>query len=370
LERRLAAASLASFKSTIEKLVRRFESDRAHYLSKNYSEAQARVDFISPFFKALGWDVENEGGLAHHGREVVVEAAEDTRGRPDYGFRVLGQTKFFVEAKAPSEELETARHIIQAKTYAWNTKQVFFVVLTDFEEFRFYDASIRPDLRKPDEGLLLKLRYNSYLSNLKKLWDFSKERVSEGSLEALLPRDRRTQRLRIPVDTAFLDEMTGWREELARNVYKNNPSLTARQLNEIVQRLLDRIVFIRIAEDRRVVEKNQLRDVVEEWKARGGKFHIFEWLNDLFHRINEDFNGEIFKPHLSEEIKIDSDVLAHIIERLYPPQSPYRFDVMGVELLGSIYERYLGSTIRVTAKRVYVVRKARSPKGGRRLLHS
>jgi N-6 DNA Methylase len=356
--------SPASFRSAIEKLTRRFESDRNHYLSKDYSEAQARVDFITPFFKALGWDVENEEGLPHHAREVVVETAEDTRGRPDYGFRVAGQTKFFVEAKAPSEELDTAKHIIQAKTYAWNTKQVFFVVLTDFEELRFYDASIQPDLRKPDEGLLLKLKYTDYIKNLERLWEFAKERVLAGSLEALLPRDRRTQRLRIPVDTAFLDEMTGWREEVAKNVYKNNPGLTAKQLNEIVQRLLDRIVFIRIAEDRRVIEKNQLREAVEEWKARGRKFHIFDWLNDLFHRINEDFNGEIFKPHLSEEIKIDSELLARIIDRLYPPQSPYRFDVIGVELLGSIYERYLGSTIRVTAKRVFVEEKPEVRKAG------
>ncbi len=356
-------ASLASFTAAVERLIRRFDSERTHHLSKSYSEAQARVDFITPFFKALGWDVENEEGHPHHAREVVVEATEDTGGRPDYSFRMAGQTKFFVEAKAPSEELDTARHIIQAKTYAWNTKQVFFVVLSDFEEFRFYDASILPDERRPDEGLILKLKYTEYLANSKKLWEFSRERVAAGSLEAMLPRDRRTQRLRIPVDTAFLDEMTEWREELAKNTYKNNPGLTAKQLNEVVQRLLDRIVFIRIAEDRRVIEKNQLRDAVEEWKARGGKFHIFDWLNDLFHRINEDFNGEIFKPHLSEEIKIDSDVLARIIERLYPPKSPYRFDVIGVELLGSIYERYLGKTIRVTARRVFVedkpeVRKA------------
>lgn len=277
---------------------------------------------------------------------------------------MTGQTKFFVEAKAPSEELDTAGYIIQAKRYAWNTKQVFFVVLTDFAEFRFYDASIQPDERKADDGLLLKLKYTDYLANAERFWEFSRERVAAGSLEAMLPRDRRTQRLRIPVDTAFLDEMTGWREELARNVYKNNPGFTAKQLNEVVQRLLDRIVFIRIAEDRHVIEKNQLRDVVEEWRARGGKFHIFDWLNDLFHRINEDFNGEIFKPHLSEEIKIDSDVLAHIIERLYPPKSPYRFDVIGVELLGSIYERYLGKTIRVTPKQVRVEEKPEVRKAG------
>ena len=96
------SASLASFKASLERLVRRFEADKLHYLSKSYSEAQARVDFISPFFKALGWDMENEDGLPHYTREVVVEAAEDSGGRPDYGFRASGQTKFFVEAKAPA----------------------------------------------------------------------------------------------------------------------------------------------------------------------------------------------------------------------------------------------------------------------------
>jgi hypothetical protein len=358
-------ASLASFKETVEKLIRRFESDRSYYLSKSYSEAQARVDFITPFFKALGWDVENEAGLPHHEREVVVERGEsEATGRPDYNFRVGGQTKFYVEAKAPSEGLENPHHILQAKGYAWNTRSVFFVILTDFEEFRFYDASRQPDERNPDEGLLLKLGCAEYPENGGKLWDFSRERVAAGSLDALLPKIRRAPHLRKQVDEVFLDEMTGWREDLAKDIHKQNPALTAKQLNEVVQRLLDRIVFIRIAEDRHVIEKRQLAEVVEEWETHGGKFPIFDWLNVLFHKINEDFNGEIFKPHLSEEIQIDSEILARIIKRLYPPKSPYRFDVIGVELLGSIYERYLGKTIRLTPKQVKVEEKPEVRKAG------
>jgi len=359
------SASLASFKETVEKLARRFEADRSYYLSKAYSEAQARVDFITPFFKALGWDVENEAGLPHHQREVVVERGEsETTGRPDYNFRIGGQTKFYVEAKAPSEGLDNPHHILQAKGYAWNTRSVFFVILTDFEGFCFYDASRQPDERNPDEGLLLKLGSAEYLENAEKLWDFSRERVVAGSLDALLPKIRRAPHLRKQVDEVFLDEMTGWREELAKDIHKQNPALTAKQLNEVVQRLLDRIVFIRIAEDRHVIEKRQLAEVVEEWETHGGKFPIFDWLNALFHRINEDFNGEIFKPHLSEEIQIDSEILARIIKRLYPPKSPYRFDVIGVELLGSIYERYLGNTIRLTPRQVKVEEKPEVRKAG------
>jgi type I restriction-modification system DNA methylase subunit len=358
-------SSLTEFEGDLRKLIAKFENDKAYYLSKNYSEAQARMDLIDPLFRALGWDVENQAGLPHHEREVLVEKGDiDTDGRPDYNFRINGRTKFFVEAKTPSEHLDETRHIIQAKRYAWNTKSVFFVILTDFEEFRFYDASIKPDERKPNEGLLLEFRYDGYLEAAEKLWEFSRERVAAGSLDAMLPRDRRTKRLRIPVDQAFLDEMTGWRAALARNIYKNNRSLSAKQLNEVVQRLLDRIVFVRIAEDRNIIRKYQLREAKEFWESRGGKFHIFEWLNDLFHRVNEDFNGEIFKPHLSEEIKIDSEVLAGIIDRLYPPKSPYRFDVIGVELLGSIYERYLGSTIRPKAKRVFIEEKPEVRKAG------
>jgi type I restriction-modification system DNA methylase subunit len=359
------SASLASFRATVEKLAQRFESDRSYYLSKSYSEAQARVDFITPFFKALGWDVENEAGLPHHQREVIVERGEsETTGRPDYNFRIGGQTKFFVEAKAPSEALGNPHHILQAKGYVWNTRSVFFVILTDFEEFRFYDASRQPDERNADEGRLLRLGCGEYVENAEKLWEFSRERVAAGSLDALLPKIRRAPHLRKQVDDVFLDEMTGWREELAKDIHKRNPELTAKQLNEVVQRLLDRIVFIRIAEDRHVIEKRQLAEAVEEWETHGGKFPIFDWLNALFRKINEDFNGEIFKPHLSEEIQIDSEILARIIKRLYPPRSPYRFDVIGVELLGSIYERYLGNTIRLTPKQVRVEEKPEVRKAG------
>ncbi len=208
--------SIDTISQSLHKLIRKFEADKAHYLSKCYKEAQARIDFITPFFKILGGEVENEAGLPHHDREVIAETSEEeAHGRPDYAFRIGGQTKFFFEGKAPSEPLTGAKHILQANGYAWNTEQVFLVIPTDFEEFRFYDASIQPDERKPDEGLLLTLKYTDYLKNVEKLWEFSKQRVAAGSLDVMLPRDRRTQRLRIPVDTAFLDEMPGWREDLA-----------------------------------------------------------------------------------------------------------------------------------------------------------
>jgi adenine-specific DNA-methyltransferase len=300
------AASIEVFESTLQNLIARFDGDRAHYLAKGCLEAQARADLIAPFFEALGWDLTNETGLTGENRA--------TR-RPAYSFRVAGRTRFFFEGQPPSQSAIAAQNILQAKTYAWNTGHVSFVAFFDFMEFRVYDAAIPPDERNLDEGLLLRLGYRDYLKNIDRLWNFSRDRVAAGSLGALLPQDRRSQKLRIPVERAFLDEMIGWREDLAKNIHHNNPDLTICQLNEVVERRLGRIVFFRFAEERRV--------------------HIPERLHGLF------------EPPPADEVKIDSDALARIVERLRPPISPYRFDVIGIELLGSIYESRFGNTIRL-----------------------
>jgi len=355
--------TLEALREEIRKLVDKFERDKYSYLSKGYMEAQVRKDFIDPFFKAIGWDIENEAGLSPFEREVILEKGE-TEGRPDYNFRVDGMSKFYVEAKAPSEHLDNVKHILQAKSYAWNTKEVFIAVLTDFEELRVYDASIKPNHRNPNLGLIYNLKYTEYLNNLDKLWTLSKKEVATGSLDKLLRKDAESRRQRIPVDRAFLSDMTEWREKLAKDLYKRNPEINVRVLNDVVQRILDRFVFIRIAEDRKILEPKTLLELAELWKSEGKRKTIQSHLNALFRKINSDLNGEIFKPHACEQYEFDSALIAEIIEALYPPDCPYRFDVIGVELLGSIYERYLGKTIRLTAQRVKVEDKPEVRKAG------
>jgi type I restriction-modification system DNA methylase subunit len=353
-----------SFREELQSLISKFEKDRNYYLSKGYPEAQVRLDFINPFFNALGWDIENKAQKPPHDRDVIVELSPETTKRPDYNFRINGATKFFIEAKAPSVALDDVNHILQAKSYAWSTKEVYFVILTDFEEFRLYDASLKPNPKFPNEGLIFELACANYLENIEKLWELSRERVLQGSLEALLPRDTKSKRLRIPPDKSFLEDLTLWRTELARNVYKRNPHFDVRLLNDVVQKLLDRIIFIRIAEDRKIRPDRDLWEIVAQWKEEGKRKQIMTHLVELFHEVNDDLNGDIFKRHACETVVVDSNILADIIESLYFPKSRYRFDAIGVELLGSIYERYLGSTIRVTPQRVKVEEKPEVRKAG------
>ena len=90
----------------ISELVERFEEQFDSYKNANYNETLTRRDFIDPFFKALGWDIDNEQGYAEAYREVIhedrVKIGKATKA-PDYSFRLSGGKRlFFVEAKKPS----------------------------------------------------------------------------------------------------------------------------------------------------------------------------------------------------------------------------------------------------------------------------
>lgn len=352
-----------SAKQKISELIDGFSAHRSEYESNGYLESQLRTDFLDELFKSLGWDLANKNKLSPLQREVLVEKG-DTKGRPDYSFRVNGEDRFFVEAKASSKGTDKPDDIFQAKRYGWNTRKVNIAVLTDFKTFKVFDASLKPMLNQPRVGLLFELDFSKFATtDFDKLWLFSHEQVAAGSLDLLGSKDPSAKRLRVPVDTAFLEQMTDWRERLAKDVYKNNPDLEVRGLNDVVQKLLDRLVFIRILEDRKIIESKNLKDIIEEWEQAKHR-DIQPQLNALFKQLNNDFNGEIFKDHVCEKAKYDSKIVAEIISELYYPKSPYDFSVIGVELLGVIYEKYLGKTIHMTEKRIKVEEKPEVRKAG------
>ena len=61
---------------------------------------------------------------------------------------------------------------------------------------------------------------------------------------------------------AFLDEIETWRNELARCFALRNPGLGQRDLNFAVGRTIDRIVFLRICEDRGVEPYGALQSLL------------------------------------------------------------------------------------------------------------
>jgi hypothetical protein len=140
----------------------------------------------------------------------------------------------------------------------------------------------------------------------------------------------------------FFTKITAWRETLARNVAIRNKDLSVDNINKAVQRVLDRLIFIRNLEDRGIESEEGLLFFTN---AKEG---IYLHLISLFRKLGVEYNGQLFKEHFSETITIDDPTIKGIIKQLYPPHSPYAFDMIEPEILGRIYERFLGSKIRLT----------------------
>ena len=82
---------------TIHQLVEKFKYNLREYKNPKYNETQVRVEFINPFWEALGWDVNNHAGYALAFRDVVHEDEVKVGGStkaPDYSFRIGGRRPF------------------------------------------------------------------------------------------------------------------------------------------------------------------------------------------------------------------------------------------------------------------------------------
>jgi hypothetical protein len=340
----------------IADLVQRFDEQKDSYKKSDYNETLARRDFIDPFFKALGWDIDNSQGYAEAYREVIhedkIKIGSATKA-PDYSFRLPGGKRlFFVEAKKPSVVVKTeVLPAYQVRRYAWSAK-LPVSILTDFEEFAVYDCNKKP---KPDDkassGRIKYLIYSEYLKEFDFLWDtFSKERVLKGSFDKYVASDA-GKKGTTTVDKEFLLSLDEWRIELAQNIALRNPSFSEDDLNFSVQQTIDRIIFLRIAEDRGVEDYGKLQTAL-----KGEIF--YENLFAHFKEADSKYNSGLFdfkRDKLSAALQVDNKVLKNIINELYYPNSPYEFSVLSVEILGSAYEQFLGKQIRLSERHKAVI---------------
>jgi hypothetical protein len=354
---------IMSAPQAIVELVERFDRYHDAYRSGRYNETQVRREFIDPLFEGLGWDIANRHGYAEAYKDVIHEDAIKVGGAtkaPDYCFRIGGTRKFFLEAKRPAMNLrQEASPAFQLRRYAWSAK-LPLSILTDFEELSVYDCRIQPV--KTDHAATARLFYLRYPDYIQR-WDgiadiFSREAVLKGAFDAYA-ESTKSWRGTLEVDTAFLKEIESWRALLARHLVLRNPQLSQRQLNYTVQTTIDRIIFLRICEDRGIEEYGQLLTLLQ-----GSQ--VYARLCDLFRRADERYNSGLF--HFQQEkgrsewpdeltlrLIIDDAPLKGVLRSIYYPDSPYEFSVLPANILGQVYEQFLGKVIRLTPGRRAVV---------------
>ena len=169
--------------SRVKELVADFKANENFYLSPQFSEAQARKDYIDKFFMALGWDVNHDTQKNPYEQEVKIEKNESgSQRRADYAF-FLGpnfhDVRFFAEAKKPHGEFGTPDNYFQTLRYGWSGKTPL-AILTNFEELHILDSRFKPNIGDTLSRVVKKI-------HLHRLRRFGEVR---GDLLALFPRSR------------------------------------------------------------------------------------------------------------------------------------------------------------------------------------
>lgn len=417
-----ATHSFATFEKELNRLVDSFGKRLPELKGADYNEAKLRDDFLNPFFRALGWDMENRAGHIQREREVEIESATQFGGgrkRADYLFRTGKRDRLVCEAKKPAAEL-SARYAFQAKRYAWN-KGVPVAVLTDFEELKIYVVGGKPYLDEPQVGEWKSWRFEQFPLVARELWDLlARDKIAAGSIDQALDalpkkatgkgkarqlyliKPDRTRAL----DIDFLEFLDEARRDLASDIYKHNDHaelLDGNKLTEACQRIIDRILFLRICEDRDIDTGERLASIVDKWRKNTGhsdtgrrahqqpfdslreeppanygtsgllapKDSLWRAIVRHFRALDRRppthvpfFNGNLFKPHFTETLVIGDEWLAGFIGELSDDESPYLFNVIDVEILGSVYERFLGKVVVLKGRGISIDDKPEVRKAG------
>ena len=333
---------MEQIKKEIKKLVEKYNKVAEEKRVKKYNEEMTKKDFILPLFRALGWNIEDS-------TEVTAEE-KISKKRVDYGFRINGIPKFFLEAKALREDLENPKFIDQAINYAWH-KGCTWAVLTDFEAVKIFNAEWKTT--NPLHSHLKTIPYQEFLDRFSELWLFSKESFEKGLIDKEAEKwGKKTKKT--PVDKQLLTDFTRFRELLSKNILKRNQTkkLTEKELDESIQRILDRLIFIRNCEDRELEEKC-LIPIARDWQNTEKRL-LIESLRKTFIYFDKQYNSKIFTDHLCDDLDIDNDVLCEIIEGLYFTKDKsfsYDFSAIEADVLGNIYEQYLGHVLKKSEKR-------------------
>lgn len=304
----------------------------------SYTETEARVEFIDPLFHHMGWDMANNRGLSNSEKEVVREESqptETTNKRPDYTFRHNGVRKFFVEAKKPAVDIRTHKEsAFQARSYGY-TAGHSISVLTNFRTLRIYDAKVEP--RSTDGAnvaLLVEIQWDELPDRFIELERIlGKSQVESGSIERTYGQTRNSS---IRLNESFLQKFNEWRLQIARDLHGKYADLTISDLDDTAQKVINRLILIRMCEDRGIEGEGVLRKCANE--------KSIVKIRQLFAKLDERYNTGLFdvdNDRLQKDYSIDCELFNEIVEQLYFPSSPYNYSVLDADFIGQVYELFL-----------------------------
>ncbi len=325
----------------IQELVTKYEQVKTSGKLNKYSEQDTKDSFIRPMFEALGWDFDNRD-------EVSKEEFVNSAGRVDYGIYLNNQPKLFVEAKKLGADIHKPEFAEQAIRYCFN-RVVTWAVLTDFETLKVFNA------QNVSENLSNKLYFeipcSQYTERFDQVWQLSKESFEIGLIDKEAMKVGKLQQ-KITVTEQLAKDLNEIRDLLTHSLHSWNPGVSPTDLDEGVQKLLDRLIFLRVAEDRGI-EEPILKQLIRDYKnSASSKQHLYESMIAKFRELDDLYNSGLFSEHPFEKWEEYSGATEKAIDILYGKSGYYEYDfkLIPSDVLGQVYENYLGHLLSKSRK--------------------
>ena len=266
----------------------------------------------------------------------------------------------------------------QGLLYA-HERGIDWFIITNGYEWRFYKTFISGQIvyNFYEEFTLESLKQEEILKKFYLLC--SKDSFKKGLQKQLFSE---TELLKEKVNEEIFEILVNCRSELFSDIFRNNKDLlNEKEIMEIGQKILDRFVFVRFAEDNNLFPDKILNKFLENWKGLHknlkDKIPLFGFINDLFGYIRDGnieddifgYDGDLFdQDKIIEKIKIDNHVIEDVISKLYiyPDGKYIDFSEIPIDILGQIYEKYLALSLQIKEEGSTTVLEEKSTKAVRK----
>ncbi len=307
---------------------------------KEHLEGNIESRLIEPLFRLLGWTEKDWV------RQEKTQRGEK-RGRVDYAFKIGDKTVFYLEVKKLGVNLDKEANR-QVVSYALS-KRIPFAVSTNFEEMNIFCVEQEDAIEKNNIFRVFRSP-EDYIEKIYNLSLLSKENFEKGIIFEEAELEGKLKK-RISIDKYLLSDLMNIRSLIASDIEKNYPNkYQLNEKDEIIQRIIDRLIFIRKCEDTQINPK----DVKLEEVKRLSHDKIYSRLKEIFTLYNEVYNSGLFSVGVDndcDKIKIDGGIIQKLVGYLYESKGEkyiYNFDWIDADVLGQVYEQYLGIILQQT----------------------
>jgi type I restriction-modification system DNA methylase subunit len=314
----------------LAKWVNKFQDNRSQRRLRDEEDVKNAI--IDPLLEILGWNV-NEPSEVKKEEPIGSKFA-------DYALKIEGETEIIIEAKALDKKFQDptedghGEFEKQAINYAYN-EGVDWALLTNGEEWRLYNAYWK------GKKLAFQMEVGDFPSdsNYPKISLLSKDSVAEEELDDYFEDRPKRPDVNEEVTQVLLDA----RASLTESILELNENKSTEEIREGIQTTMDRLLFMKICEDRGITDHGQLRHVMEMVE---GDPDDATTLSDAlrsfaFKRFRKVYNGGLFEEQAADDLEIANGPLRELLDQLYR----YDFSAIDVDVLGRIYEDYLENVL-------------------------